>query len=116
MEKGCVWVNELSNGGRFWRGKSFAGTLASSQCCGKIFRVMPHGGCQDTVNLEPDTLAPTRKGKTMGDLSTIADMLKDFGKFGKNFVELFRGIPDILIRFGSLGTAAKELPNDTASK
>lgn len=96
------------------RGKYFYKALADAGSCGKIFRVMPHRGCQGTVNLEPDILAPTRKGKTMGDLSTIVDMLKDFSKFGKNIVELFRGIPDLFISLGSLGDKATELPNDTS--
>lgn len=39
----------------------------------------------------------------MGDLSNIIDMLKDFKTFGKNIVELFRGIPDLFIDLGSLG-------------
>ncbi|WP_408911384.1 hypothetical protein ACKFRZ_02030 [Corynebacterium gottingense] len=47
----------------------------------------------------------------MGDLSAIIDMLKDFSKFGKNIVELFRGIPDLFISLGELPDKATELPN-----
>ena len=47
----------------------------------------------------------------MGDLSTIIDMLKDFSKFGKNIVELFRGIPDLFISLGELPDKPTELPN-----
>ena len=72
---------------------------------------MPHGGCQDTVNLEPDILAPTCKGKTMGDLSAIVDMLKDFSKFGKNIVELFRGIPNLFVDLGKLPSRATDFEN-----
>lgn len=114
LEKGCGCVNSLTGMFILLDGFRLLKALANSGNCGKILHVMPHGGCQDTVNLEPDKLAPIRKGKTMGDLSNIVDMLKDFKTFGKNLVELFRAVPDILVRFGSLGDKAKELPFDTS--
>ncbi|WP_297586834.1 hypothetical protein [uncultured Corynebacterium sp.] len=47
----------------------------------------------------------------MGDLSTIIDMLKDFSKFGKNIVDLFRGIPDLFIDLGKLPSRATDFEN-----
>lgn len=47
----------------------------------------------------------------MGDLSAIVDMLKDFSKFGKNIVELFRGIPNLFVDLGKLPSRATDFEN-----